>query len=106
MLRWILQPVTTTDKDARWRKGTLSAGNVPRRESPLRYRNTRVKSPAFPAIRVVEGAIDLPQPLGEGVRADELTVFVGELDYSVFFDRMSISSGRREADTRSCRYEL
>ena len=106
MLRWILQPVTTTDKDGRWRKGTLSAGNIPRRESPLRYRNTRVKSPASPAIRVVEGAIDLPQPLGEGVRADELPALVGELDYSAFFDRMSISEGRREADTRSCRYEL
>lgn len=106
MLRWILQPVTTTDKDVRWRKRTLSAGNVPRRESPLRYRNTRVKSPASPAIRVVEGAIDLPQPLGEGVRADELSTLAGELDYSVFFDRMSISEGRREADTRSCRYEL
>ena len=55
---------------------------------------------------VVEGVIDLPQPLGEGVRADELPALVGELDYSAFFDRMSISSGRREADTRSCRYEL
>ena len=55
---------------------------------------------------VVEGAIDLPQPLGEGVRADELSTLAGELDYSVFFDRMSISGGRREADTRSCRYEL
>ena len=54
---------------------------------------------------VVEGVIDLPQPLGEGVRVNELTVFVGELDYSVFFDRMSISEGRREADTRSCQYE-
>ena len=81
-------------------------GNVPRRESPLRYRNTRVKSPAFPASRVVEGAIDLPQPLGEGIRADELSALAGELDYSVFFDRMSISEGRREADTRICRYEL
>ena len=106
MLRWILQPVTTTDKDGRWRKGTLSAGNIPRRESPLRYRNTRVKSPASPAIRVVEGGIDLPQPLGEGARADGLPALIGELDYSVFFDRMSISGGRREADTRSCRYEL
>lgn len=106
MLRWILQPVTTTDKDGRWRKGTLSAGNIPRRESPLRYRNTRVISPASPAIRVVEGAIDLPQPLGEGIRVDELTVRIGELDYSVFFDRMSISGGRREADTRICRYKL
>lgn len=54
---------------------------------------------------VVEGGIDLPQPLGEGIRADELSVRIGELDYSVFFDRMSISEGRREADTRSCRYE-
>lgn len=60
----------------------------------------------FLQARVVEGAIDLPQPLGEGVRADELPALVGELDYSAFFDRMSISSGRREADTRSCRYEL
>ena len=67
-------------------------------ESPLRYRNTRVKSPAFPAIRVVEGAIDLPQPLGEDIRADELSTLAGELDYSAFFDRMSISEGRREAD--------
>lgn len=105
MLRWILQPETTTDKDSQWQKRTLSVGNVPRRESPLRYRNTRVKSPAFPASRVVEGAIDLPQPLGEGIRADELSVRIGELDYSVFFDRMSISEGRREAYTRSCRYE-
>lgn len=47
---------------------------------------------------VVEGAIDLPQPLGEGVRADELSTLAGELDYSVFFDRMSISEGRREAN--------
>ena len=31
---------------------------------------------------VVEGGIDLPQPLGEGVRADELPALVGELDYS------------------------
>lgn len=56
--------------------------------------------------RVVEGVIDLPQPLGEGIRADELSTLAGELDYSVFFDRMSISGGRREADTRSCRYKL
>ena len=42
--------------------------------------------------------IDLPQPLGEGVRADELSTLAEELDYSVFFDRMSISGGRREAD--------
>ena len=56
--------------------------------------------------RVVEGVIDLPQPLGEGVRADELSALAGELDYSAFFDRMSISGGRREADTRICRYEL
>ena len=105
-MRWILQPETTTDEDGQWRKRTLSAGYIPRRESPLRYRNTRVKSPASPAIRVVEGAIDLPQPLGEGVRADELSTLAGELDYSVFFDRMSISEGRREADTRSCRYKL
>ena len=47
---------------------------------------------------VVEGGIDLPQPLGEGVRADELSTLAGELDYSVFFDRMSISGGRHEAD--------
>lgn len=32
------------------------------------------------------------------VRADELSTLIGELDYSVFFDRMSISKGRREAD--------
>ena len=55
---------------------------------------------------VVEGGMELPQPLGEGIRVDELTVFVGELDYSVFFDRMSLSDGRREADTRICRYKL
>ena len=54
---------------------------------------------------MVEGGIDLPQPLGEGVRADELPPLAGELDYSVFFDRMSISGGRREADTRICRYK-
>lgn len=47
---------------------------------------------------VVEGVIDLPQPRGEGIRADELSTLAGELDYSVFFDRMSISEGRREAD--------
>lgn len=47
---------------------------------------------------VVEGGIDLPQPLGEGVRADELSTLAGELDYSMFFDRMSISEGRREAN--------
>jgi len=46
---------------------------------------------------VVEGGIDLPQPLDEGVRADELPALVGELDYSAFFDRMSISGGRHEA---------
>lgn len=51
---------------------------------------------------VVEGSIDLPQPLGEGVRADELPALVGELDYSAFFDRMSISGGRHEADMRIC----
>ena len=56
--------------------------------------------------RVVEGVIDLPQPLGEDIRADELSMLAGELDYSVFFDRMSISEGRREADTRICRYTL
>ena len=49
-------------------------------------------------IRRGGGVIDLPQPLGEGVRADELSTLAGELDYSVFFDRMSISGGRREAD--------
>lgn len=48
--------------------------------------------------RVVEGVIDLPQPRGEGIRADELSTLAGELDYSTFFDRMSISGGRREAD--------
>ena len=54
---------------------------------------------------VVEGVIDLPQPLGEGIRADELPVRIGELDYSVFFDRMSMPNGRREADTQICRYK-
>ena len=49
-------------------------------------------------IRRGGGVIDLPQPLGEGVRADEMPTLAGELDYSVFFDRMSISEGRREAD--------
>ena len=47
---------------------------------------------------VVGGGMELPQPLGEGVRADELPALIGELDYSVFFDRMSISGGRHEAD--------
>ena len=28
--------------------------------------------------RKADGGIDLPQPLGEGVRVDELTVFIGE----------------------------
>lgn len=56
--------------------------------------------------RKADGAIDLPQPLGEGVRVNELPVFVSELDYSAFFDRMSISDGRREADTRICWYKL
>ena len=46
---------------------------------------------------VVAGGMELPQPLGEGIRADGLPVRIGELDYSVFFDRMSISEGRREA---------
>ena len=55
---------------------------------------------------VVESGMELPQPLGEGIRADELSALAGELDYSVFFDRMSISGGRREADTRICRYTL
>ena len=55
---------------------------------------------------VVECVIDLPQPLGEGARADELSTLAGELDYSVFFDRMSISDSRCEADTRICRYKL
>ena len=54
---------------------------------------------------VGEGVIDLPQPLGEGIRADELSTLAGELDYSVFFDRMSISEGRREADMQICRYK-
>lgn len=40
------------------------------------------------------------------IRADELPVRIGELDYSVFFDRMSISDGGCEADTRICRYKL
>ena len=56
--------------------------------------------------RKTDGVIDLPQPLGEGIQADELSTLAGELDYSAFFDRMSISGGRREADTRICRYEL
>ena len=47
---------------------------------------------------VVEGGIDLPQPLGEGIRADELSVRIGELDYSVFFDRMRISPDSRKTD--------
>ena len=47
---------------------------------------------------VVEGVIDFPQPFGEDIRADELPALVGELDYSAFFDRMSISGGRHEAD--------
>ena len=55
---------------------------------------------------VVEGGMELLQPLGEDIRADELPAPIGELDYSVFFDRMSISNGRREADTRICRYKL
>ena len=42
--------------------------------------------------------MELPQPLGEGVWADGLPTLAGELDYSAFFDRMSISGGRREAD--------
>ena len=50
--------------------------------------------------------MELPQPLGEDIRADELSTLAGELDYSVFFDRISISKGRREADTRICRYTL
>ena len=54
---------------------------------------------------VVEGGIDLPQPLGEGVRADGLPALVGELDYSVFFDRMRTAEGRHEADKRICRYK-
>ena len=41
-----------------------------------------------------------------GIRADELPAPIGELDYSVFFDRMSISDSRCEADTRICRYKL
>lgn len=41
-----------------------------------------------------------------GIRADELPAPIGELDYSVFFDRMSISGGRHGADTRICRYTL
>ena len=56
-------------------------------------------------IRRGGGVIDLPRPLGEGIRADELSTLAGELDYSVFFDRMSISGGRHEADTRICRYK-
>ena len=54
---------------------------------------------------VVEGGMEFPQPLGEGIRADELSTLAGELDYSAFFDRMSISGGRHEADTRICRYK-
>lgn len=57
-------------------------------------------------IRRGGGVMELPQPLGEGIRADELSTLAGELDYSVFFDRMSISGGRHEADTRICRYTL
>ena len=56
-------------------------------------------------IRRGGGVIDLPRPLDEGIRADELSMLAGELDYSVFFDRMSISGGRHEADTRICRYK-
>ena len=52
---------------------------------------------------VVEGVIDIPRPLGEGIRVDELPVRIGELDYSVFFDRMRTSGGRHEADMRICR---
>ena len=33
-----------------------------------------------------------------GIRADELSMLAGELDYSVFFDRMRTAGGRREAD--------
>ena len=55
---------------------------------------------------VVEGGIDLPQPLGEGIRADELPALVGELDYSAFFDRMRTSDDKCETDTRICRYAL
>lgn len=55
---------------------------------------------------VVEDGMELPQPLGEDIRADELSMLAGELDYSAFFDRMSISGGRHEADTRICRYTL
>ena len=54
---------------------------------------------------MVAGVIDLPRPLGEGIRADGLPVRIDELDYSVFFDRMSISDGGREADTQICRYK-
>ena len=56
-------------------------------------------------IRRGGGVIDLPQPLGEGARADELSMLAGELDYFVFFDRMSISKGRREANMQICRYK-
>jgi hypothetical protein len=56
--------------------------------------------------RVVEGVIDLPQPLGEGVWADGLPVRIVELDYSVFFDRMRTSDDKCETDTRICRYAL
>ena len=55
---------------------------------------------------VVEGVIDFPQPLGEDIRADELPALVGELDYSVFFDRMRTSDDKCETDTRICRYAL
>lgn len=55
---------------------------------------------------VVEGVIDFPQPLGEGVRADGLPVRIVELDYSVFFDRMRTSDDKCETDTRICRYAL
>lgn len=55
---------------------------------------------------VVEGVMDLPQPLGEGVWADGLPVRIVELDYSVFFDRMRTSDDKCETDTRICRYAL
>ena len=55
---------------------------------------------------MVEGVIDLPQPLGEGVWADGLPVRIVELDYSVFFDRMRTSDDKCETDTRICRDAL
>ena len=40
--------------------------------------------------RKADGVIDIPQPLGEGVRVNELTVFVGEEKYPDTFSFISI----------------